>query len=74
MAELANRPLLGWPGSFVSLDVTEKQNTVTVITPKENKEFVTTSRLIAKDWYFHPFVFGLVTPEDLTTAAKDDGA
>lgn len=65
MAELANRPLLGWPGSFVTLDVSGNFNTVTIVTPRENKEYVTTSRLVAKDWYFHPFVFGLVTPEHL---------
>ncbi len=57
---LAERECPGYPGMTCELHVEDAGNfRVLVRTPVRSYEWNTRSRMIAKDWYFHPFTFGV---------------
>jgi hypothetical protein len=56
---LAKRELLGYPGATIELHVEDEVNSVIILDPSGIIKWgPTQSRAIARDWYFHPFVFG----------------
>ena len=59
---LASRELLGYPGCRIELHVDGQWNRVNIIDPSGSTEWKTVSRMIAKDWFFHPFVYGYKVP------------
>ena len=74
MAELANRPLLGYPGASVALHI-EGNDTyrVRVTDPAGTREWVAKTKRAAKEMYFHPFVYGYEYP-NTSTYEGEDGA
>ena len=59
MELLAERELPGYPGATVELQTDGKRHAVSVKDQAGGKFLgQTESRLIAKDMYFHPFVYG----------------
>lgn len=69
---LASRELLGYPGCRIELHVEGESNSVHIIDPVGLTEWKTTSKMIAKDWYFHPFCYGYKVPD--LSRHEDDGA
>ena len=56
---LAERELLGYPGARVELHTERDTISVIIYDPSGIIKWgPTQSRAIARDWYFHPFVFG----------------
>lgn len=63
MTELAQRPLLGFPNTTVSLAVEGERNyRVTITDPVGQTQWVPTTEYEAKEMYFHPFVYGYNAP------------
>jgi len=70
---LAEREVPGYPGMTCELHVEDAGNyRVLVRTPTDTTEWNTRSRMIARDWYFHPFVYGVQYKTRPTV--EDDGA
>ena len=75
MTELASRPLLGYPDATVSLHIEGNEDYRVHIEDRTGlRQLHTTSPFIAKEWYFHPFVYGYEYPAHNSTTNGEDGA
>lgn len=72
---LVERDCLGYPGMTCELHVEDFGNyRVLIRTPVRCYEFKTRSRAEARDWYFHPFVYGVEYRQPDYYGGESDGA
>ena len=76
MAEpIAERPLLGYPDTTVSLTIEDRDYRVTIKDHVGLTQWTAHTKYEAKEMYFHPFVYGYEYPQrNGSTETEDDGA